>query len=454
MSHFKIHVLPWSMTLALPALSLLCGAALAADKQTDWLPLVTVTEPRVDASVPVGATLVDQDSLLRLRPASADTACLLGDVPGLSLYGAGGVSSLPVIRGLADDRLRIKVDGMDLISACGNHMNPPLSYIDPSNVGSIKVFSGIVPVSVGGDSIGAAIQVESLAPQFAAPGQGTLVKGEAGFVYRSNGKGKSGHVSASAAGENLVVSYSGSTAMSDNYKAARSFKAGTTLTANKDRDGRWLSGDEVGSSSYETRNQSLGFALRQDNHLVELKLGLQDIPFQNYPNQRMDMTGNDSTQVNLRYKGELAWGTLEARLYQEKTRHWMQFGEDKVYWYHTSGLVPGMPMDTKGKNIGAMVKADIALSSRDTLRVGTELQRYRMSSPTRSGTSTTAGATVLTCSPSGRRNGIRSGSASSACAAGTSRWTPERCKATTPATAPKRRRSTPATASVTTTTWT
>ena len=365
--------------LALPALSVSYGAALAQDKPMATLPSVTISAPRVDVSAPVGATGLDQGQLLRLRPISSDSARLLGDVPGLSLYGSGGVSSLPVIRGLADDRLRIKVDGMDLISACGNHMNPPLSYIDPSNVGNIKVFAGIVPVSVGGDSIGASIHVESLAPQFAAPGQGVIVKGELGLAYRSNGAGKSGHVSASAASESLVVSYNGSTAISDNYKAARSFKADTALTANKNRDGRWLGGDEVGSSSYETRNHALGLALRGDKHLIELKLGLQDIPFQNYPNQRMDMTGNDSTQVNLRYKGELEWGTLEARLYREKTRHWMQFGEDKVYWYHSSGLVPGMPMDTEGKNTGAMVKADIELSARDTLRVGAEFQRYRMS---------------------------------------------------------------------------
>ena len=75
---------------------------------------------------------------------------------------------------MADDRVRVKVDGMDLISACANHMNPPLSYIDPSSVGSISVYAGITPVSVGGDSIGGTIQVNSQAPEFAKEGQGTL----------------------------------------------------------------------------------------------------------------------------------------------------------------------------------------------------------------------------------------------------------------------------------------
>ncbi len=45
---------------------------------------------------------------------------------------------------------------------------------------------------------------------------------------------------------------------------------------------------------YKSTNQSLRFALRNENHLVELKLGMQDIPYQGFPNQRMDMTGNDS----------------------------------------------------------------------------------------------------------------------------------------------------------------
>ncbi|MGC2049572.1 MAG: TonB-dependent receptor plug domain-containing protein [Gallionella sp.] len=91
------------------------------------------------------------------RAASSDSARLLQDIPGVSLYGAGGVSSLPAIHGLADDRIRIQVDGMDLVAACPNHMNSALFYIDPTKVGSATVFAGITPVSAGGDSIGGTI---------------------------------------------------------------------------------------------------------------------------------------------------------------------------------------------------------------------------------------------------------------------------------------------------------
>ena len=133
-------------TLVLALAALFPAGAQAADEANP----VTLQEVVVTASRPaLGTSSLDGADLAPMRPATSDTASLLRDVPGVSLYGAGGVSSLPALQGLADDRLRIKVDGMDIISACGNHMNPPLSYIDPSNVGSIQVFAGIVQMIPG-----------------------------------------------------------------------------------------------------------------------------------------------------------------------------------------------------------------------------------------------------------------------------------------------------------------
>ncbi len=323
---------------------------------------------------------LDADALQPLQAATSDTASLLRDVPGVSLQGAGGVSSLPVIRGLADDRLRVKVDGMDLISACGNHMNPPLSYIDPTRVGSAQVFAGVAPVSTGGDSIGGTILVESPAPEFAMDGQGALLKGEAGAFYRSNGNAMGANLSATLASDKLSLTYSGSIAQSDNYTAGGDFKpAGLAYIKTMQslyNSTKWLPGDEVGSSQYKSTNQSLGVALRHDNHLVDLKLGYQHIPYQGYPNQRMDMTDNTSTQVNLRYAGRYDWGRLEARVYREHTEHEMNFLEDKAFWY--TGNAPGMPMNTEGRNTGAAVRGDISLSARDLVRLGAEFQQYRL----------------------------------------------------------------------------
>ncbi len=303
---------------------------------------------------------------------TSDTASLLADQPGLSFYGAGGVSSLPVIHGLADDRIRIKVDGMDLISSCANHMNPPLSYIDPANIEEIKVFAGITPVSVGGDSIAGTIVVNSKAPEFAQPGKGLLVNGQINTFYRSNNDARGVNLSASVANESVYMRYTGSTVEANNYKAGGNFKAAGPAAAGRG----WLDGDEVGSSYYKAINHALAFGVHHENHLLEFKLGLQNIPYQGFPNQRMDMTDNDSQQYNLSYQGKYDWGVLTARTYHERTRHSMQFGDDKQFMYPNNA--PGMPMETEGRTTGFRLHGDVNVSTRDLLRVGAEYQRYRL----------------------------------------------------------------------------
>ncbi|MDZ7661927.1 TonB-dependent receptor [Thiohalophilus sp.] len=365
------------------------GTAIAEEA----IPTISVTAPPLTESRDVNRTTVSEETLQMLAPATSDSASLLKNLPGLTIQGSGGVSGLPVIRGLADDRLRIKVDGMDLISACGNHMNPPLSYIDPSNVDSATVFAGISPVSVGGDSIGGTVLVDSPAPQFAQPGEESLLKGEAGFFYRSNGNAYGDNLSATAANEKFSLTYTSSTTESGNYSAGDDFKTQTYVNDVGDPS---LDSDEVGSTRYKSTNRSLSLAMLNDNHLTEFKIGMQDIPYQGWSNQRMDMTGNDSTQFNLNHTAELDWGTLEARAYHERTRHSMQFYDDKLFWYGSNdgttnpdgepctleggmnGCAAGMPMDTEGNNSGLLLKADIVLSGRDLLRVGTEAQQYRL----------------------------------------------------------------------------
>lgn len=389
-----------AVPLALPAL------AQSVFSPADEPPPPPATVAKSDAAPPrVGSVLVtgsrdaaaatpaavDARSLQFLRAATSDTASLLRALPGVSLYGAGGISSLPSIRGLADDRIRIKVDGMDLIAACPNHMNPPLAYLDPSNVGTLEVHAGVAPVSLGGDSIAGTIVAESSPPLFAGPGEGTLAKGEVGAHYRSNGDGFGATIAATLAGESLSLSYAGSTAERDNERAGGDFKASTTTG----RAGHALARDEIGSSAFRTRNHELAIAYTDGGQLLEARVGRQDIPYQLWPNQRMDMLDNVQERVNVRWRGRFAWGRLDARAWHERVDHFMDFGPDKRYWYAAASGGPsapdgvpcepagptcaaGMPMFTASTNTGATVKGAIDLSDRDVLRAGGELQRYRL----------------------------------------------------------------------------
>jgi len=318
------------------------------------------------------ADTVPADTLRSLTPSTRDTATLLRTVPGVSVNAAGGVSGLPSIRGLADDRLRIKVDGMDLLASCPNHMNSPLSYLDPSAVGSLRVYAGITPVSVGGDSIGGTIVADSPLPLFASPGQGTLFTGHAGTDYRSNGDASSANLSATYATESFSANYRYSTATANNYRAARDFKT-STATGRADHT---LDLDEVGSTAYTSRNQSLGLAFRNQNHLIDARISQQDIPYELYPNQRMDMLDNRATSINLRYLGHFDWGLLEARAYHENVDHYMNFGDDKQLIYMTA--LNGMPMYTEGETTGASLKATLEVNAENTVRLGGEYQHYTL----------------------------------------------------------------------------
>lgn len=350
---------------------LLAAFPLRALSEPVTLETIVITAPQAleSSESSLGATPLDAGDIAPHRTATSDSARLLQDLPGVSLYGAGGISSLPAIRGLADDRVRTQVDGMDLVSACPNHMNSPLSYIDPTKVAKVTVFAGIAPVSVGGDSLGGTIQMESAPPEFTRPGEDAHAKGHAGTFYRSNSNARGYNLGATLVDQRANLSYSESRSQADNYTAGDDFKP----VAPGRENGPPIPGDEVASSAYDgALNREIGLALRQAGHLLQLNASKQLVDFEGFPNQRMDMTDNDNTLLNLRYTGQYGWGDLKVNAYHQDTRHQMDMGPDR-YSYGT-----GMPMYTKAETGGALVQGNLLLSDRDTLRVGVEYQEYTL----------------------------------------------------------------------------
>ncbi len=340
--------------MALAASMMLSGAYAQVAPSIDSLTVTGIQE------VPLTQTNLSGSQLNQSRVNTPNTAAMLLNIPGVSMYSAGGVSGLPSIHGLADDRVRTRVDGMDLISSCPNHMNSPLSYISPSNIGSIKVITGLAPVSAGGDSLGGVVSVQSLPPVFANKGE-TLTQGEVGAAYSSNANAIAGNLNLTVAGDEFSANYTIDSAKANNYTAGGNFKPAAN----------GLSGNTVGASKYTATNQQLSLAWQRDNHLVEFKAGYQFIPFEGYANQRMDMTKNQSTQFNLKYTGKYDWGTLEAQAYNQMVNHQMDDNEGA----RTS---PAMPMLATSSTNGAIVKGTLPLSENQLARVGTEWQGYKL----------------------------------------------------------------------------
>lgn len=311
-------------------------AAQAADETV--LPAVTVRDIAAHEGPAPGAL------------STSDTASLLSNTPGLSVYSAGGVSGLPALRGLADDRIKIRIDGTELTSACGNHMNSPLSYVDPAQVSAVQIIAGITPVSLGGDSIAGSINLTTAKPLFARAGEGLITSGSASLFSRSVDNGVTASLNATVANDRFSLGYSGAESQGDSYKDGQGHKVLDTL--------------------YKSTNHAITLAAQGDGNRWIFKAGRQDIPYQGYPNQYMDMTKNLGVFANLGYDGDFSWGKLEGKAYWQDTRHKMGF--------FSAEKAGTMPMDTHGRDLGYTLKADLSLADGAHLRIGNEYHRAEL----------------------------------------------------------------------------
>ena len=367
--------------------------------------IIPASQPEpAQTSVILTPTIVSQDrititnkEIVQEKAASEDTVKLLERTPGVSVYEAGGVARLPVIHGMADDRIKIVTGGVNITSACANHMNPPLSYAGSNNVGKIEVYAGVVPVSKGGDSIGGTIIAEPKAPEFLpskpvklegengdgqingdvsslntagqkgeyvpqplfykagelrhGPDNKLLVKGEFSSFYRSNNTGLSDALTVNEATDKFALIYNGAWARGNNYKAG-----GNDPT--------------VYSTNFITENHSVAIAYNNDGHLLSLRGAYQNIPYQGFVNQRMDMTGNRGYQAEAKYEGDTDWGKLDGRLYWATVSHKMGFLNDKQ--------PNNMPMDTNGLDYGYAIKLDHKINNDHLMRIGSEYHGFRL----------------------------------------------------------------------------
>lgn len=327
----------------LSLLSLAAIAALATEPVT--LQKISVEGDTVNTDLSADTLAKKQSSTM-----SGDVATSLKDIPGVSVYEMGSRASLPVIHGMADDRVKIDIDGMTITSACPNHMNPALSYIDTTKIESINVVAGITPVSEGGDSIGGTIAVKTKDPKFADKAGEALISGEVSGFYRSNNQARGASISATAANEKLSINYSGYAEQADNYKNGN--------------------GAIVRDTLYKQANHSATLAYKTFDGYIALKLAQSNTDYVGFPNEYMDMLANQSTSGNVIYKGKIGSLFIDANAYRQNTDHYM----NKLIGERTGN----MPMYTDAKESGLNVKATLPYSQTQTLKFGADYNRYRL----------------------------------------------------------------------------
>jgi iron complex outermembrane receptor protein len=333
---------------------------------------VTGTDP--GAGAPYKVDLGDQAQ-------SRNSAELLRNTPGVSLRENTQLASVPLLHGLGDERAKLVVDGMTVSSACANHMNPPLSYIAPSQTAQVTVMAGITPVSLGGDSLGGTIAIASREPVFAKPGERLHSEADSSGFYASNGQNYGGAFSAWAAGRNLGVGYSGSWANGDDYT-----------------DG---SGHKITSTYAQSTDHTVTLAAQGAGNLLVLQAGLHHVPYEGFVNAQMDMVRNYAESLNLRYRRSLGSGLLDTRIYWQGAWHAMNIGRDKSAF----PMPMWMPMDTHGRDSGYSVKYELPLSARHTLNAGSELHHFVLDDrwPAVAGTAPMMGPNTFVSINNGRR---------------------------------------------------
>ncbi len=311
---------------------------------TQQLPETVVTATRM---FPEGAPLDTEaaDTSPQARSRAADSAALLREVPGAAVVRNGPQTGIVQLRGLSGDRVKVLVDGMTITPACPNHMDPPLHYAAPSGADSLTVMAGITPVSLGGDSIGGTVLLQSPPTRFSTNDH-PLAFGEIGTVYRSSNDGYGFSGGGGLANRTWSAAYQGS------WQTAGDLR---------------FPGGRVRDTGYHTQQHGLVVGLQTDVGLWSIDASLLRTRDTGTPALPMDMIKDDGYGIGLTQSGHYSFGSVDARFYYHATDHRMD--NYSLHPVATGGMRMFSPSnsDDTGLNLGVSLPHGI-----HTLRVGTE----------------------------------------------------------------------------------
>lgn len=284
---------PRALSAAL-ALALPCTAL--ADEYR--LPDITVTAAAPTTTLNSTTIIVPRDLV---GDDIRDIASWLEQVAGGAVVRNGQQTGIVQLRGLFNERVKVRVDGMEITPACPNHMDPPLHYAPIGSLDKLEVIAGITPVSQGGDSTAGTVVAESAAPRFAA---------EAGFkpLFRLHGGYSSGNDATTLAAElgsasqDTSLGYRGERVDASDYNSPNGTVRGTGFTTTR-------------------HNVVLGKQI--ESGTLRLDAGRHSTRNAGTPALTMDMIKDDADKVALGYKGDFGFGAVEARAYWHDIDHLM-----------------------------------------------------------------------------------------------------------------------------------
>ena len=203
---------------------------------------------------------------------SPDLRSQLSQLPGVSVNGNGLISGIVQYRGLFGDRLKVKIDGVEIAGAGPNAMDSPLSHA-LGNSQIVTLYQGIAPVSVGFETLGGAIEIEDAKPVF-AESSAFDTSSTLSASWFSNNDAKMLSVQVAAANNQNSVSFQGQFQEADNYSSA--------------------SGAVVPSTFYERSGLKFSAARYTDDYELDFLVGSRNTNESGTPALAMDISFVDS----------------------------------------------------------------------------------------------------------------------------------------------------------------
>lgn len=143
---------------------------------------ITVTaeaDSIIDVNLPSHRTILPASVLAELG--TSNVAESVEKVPGLAMAGKGGYSMVPSIRGLAENRILLMLDGVRISSE--RRVGASASFVNLNNIDRIEVNRGPYSVFHGSDAVGGLINIITKSPPAFVPWQGRV---QAGFNSARN----------------------------------------------------------------------------------------------------------------------------------------------------------------------------------------------------------------------------------------------------------------------------
>lgn len=164
----------------------------------------------------VTGSVMSQDPVLEFyrKDNFSTSEQILERLNGFSTIRRGAYGQDPVIRGLGNGQINVTLDGMRMISACTDRMDPVTSYVDAVNLIGIDGITDITASSYG-STFGGSVNMLLQKPKLTSKG----VTGDAGFQFGSAAAATTTYGIVNASGKAGAFRFSATHRRADAYRA-------------------------------------------------------------------------------------------------------------------------------------------------------------------------------------------------------------------------------------------